>query len=139
MQVYVIIKALGKRRDVLPPRPYELPEGIASLRQLLTAFVAAEVARFNGKDTEAPLPSCLTAEELEAQSETGKVGFGRLWSDRKADRAKAAETAVRAFQDGLVRVLMDEAELTELDAPLEVRDGAVFTFVRLTFLAGRMW
>ena len=117
MQVYVKIKALGKRRDVLPPRPYELPEGIASLRQLLTA----------------------SAEEIDARAASGKVGFGRLWSDRKADRAKAAETAVRAFQDGLVRVLMDEAELTELDAPLEVRDGAVFTFVRLTFLAGRMW
>ena len=139
MQVYVKIKALGKRRDVLPSRPYELPEGIASLRQLLTAFVAAEVARFNGKDTEAPLLSCLSAEEIDARAASGKVGFGRLWSDRKADRAKAAETAVRAFQDGLVRVLMDEAELTELDAPLEVREGAVFTFVRLTFLAGRMW
>ena len=120
MQVYVKIKALGKRRDVLPSRPYELPEGIASLRQLLTAFVAAEVARFNGKDTEAPLLSCLSVEEIEARAASGKVGFGRLWS-------------------GLVRVLMDEAELTELDAPLEVRDGAVFTFVRLTFLAGRMW
>lgn len=139
MQVYVKIKALGKRKDVLPPRPYELPEGIASLRELLAAFVEAEVARYNGKDTEAPLLSCLSAEEIEAQSETGKVSFGRLWSDRKADRAKAAETAVRAFQDGLVRVLMDDTELTELDAPLAVRDGAVFTFVRLTFLAGRMW
>ena len=139
MQVYVKIKALGKRRDVLPPKPYELPEGIGSLRQLLTAFVEAEVERYDGKGPEAPRLSCLTAEEIEAQSETGKVGFGRLWSDRKADRAKAAETAVRAFQDGLVRVLMDEAELTELDAPLAVREGAVFTFVRLTFLAGRMW
>lgn len=139
MQVYVKIKALGKRKDVLPPLPYELPEGIGSLRELLTAFVEAEVARYNGKDTEAPLLSCLTAEEIKAQSETGKVSFGRLWSDRKADRAKAAETAVRAFQDGLVRVLMDDTELTELDAPLAVREGAVFTFVRLTFLAGRMW
>ncbi len=139
MQVYVKIKALGKRRDVLPPKPYELPEGIGSLRQLLIAFVEAEVERYNGKGTDAPLLSFLSAEEIEARAASGKVGFGRLWSDRKADRAKAAETAVRAFQDGLVRVLMDETELTELDAPLAVREGAVFTFVRLTFLAGRMW
>ena len=139
MQVYVRIKALGKRKDVLPPNPYELPEGICSLRGLLTAFVEAEVERYNSKDTEAPLLSCLTAKEIEAQAEAGKVGFGRLWSDQKADKAKAVQTAIQAFADGLVRVLMDEAELTELDEPLSVHEGAVFTFVRLTFLAGRMW
>ena len=139
MQVYVKVKALGKRKDVLPPRPYELPEGIGSLRGLLTAFVEAEVERYNGKDPEAPLLSCLTAEEIEAQSETGKVSFGRLWSDKKADKAKAVQTALLAFDDGLVRVLMDETELVQLDAPLCIREGAVFTFVRLTFLAGRMW
>ncbi len=139
MQVYVKIKALGKRKDVLPPKPYELPEGISSLRELLTAFVEAEVERYNGKGPVAPLLSCLTAEEIAAQSETGKVSFGRLWSDQKADKAKAVKTAIQAFDDGLVRVLMDEAELFQLDAPLCIREGAVFTFVRLTFLAGRIW
>lgn len=139
MQVYVRVKALGKRKDVLPPKPYELPEGIGSLRELLTAFVETEVERYNSKEPELPLLSCLTAEEIEAQSETGKVSFGRLWSDQKADKAKAVQTAIQAFADGLVRVLMDEAELTELDEPLSVHEGAVFTFVRLTFLAGRMW
>ncbi len=139
MHVYVRVKTLGKRKDVLPPRPYELPEGIGSLRGLLTAFAEAEVDRYNGKDPEAPLLSCLTAEEIEAQSETGKVSFGRLWSDQKADKAKAVQTAIQAFDDGLVRVLMDETELVQLDAPLTVHEGAVFTFVRLTFLAGRIW
>ncbi len=139
MQAYVRVKALGKRKDVLPPKPYELPEGIGSLRELLTAFVESEVERYNSKDTEAPLLSCLTAEEIEAQSEAGKVSFGRLWSDKKADKAKAVQTAIQAFTDGLVRVLMDDTELTELDAPLKVHEGAVFTFIRLTFLAGRMW
>ena len=139
MQVYVRVKALGKRKDVLPPKPYELPEGIGSLRELLTAFVETEVERYNSKEPELPLLSCLTAEEIEAQSETGKVSFGRLWSDKKADKAKAVQTAIQAFADGLVRVLMDDKELTELDDPLSIHEGAVFTFVRLTFLAVRMW
>lgn len=139
MQVFVRVKALGKRKDVLPPQPYALPDGIGSLRGLLTAFVEAEVKRYNGKDTEGPLLAALSAEEIRAQAESGKVGFGRLWSDREADRGKAVKTAIQAFEDGLVRVLMDEMELNDLDAPLSVPEGAVFTFVRLTFLAGRMW
>lgn len=139
MQVSVRVKALGKRRDVLPPQPYTLPEGIGSLRELLTAFVETEVERYNGKDTERPLLAALSAEEILTQAESGKVGFERLWSDRKADTARAVKTAIQAFEDGLVRVLMDETELRELDAPLTVPEGAVFTFVRLTFLSGRMW
>ena len=46
MHVYVRVKTLGKRKDVMPPKPYELPEGIGSLRELLTAFVEAEVERY---------------------------------------------------------------------------------------------
>ena len=139
MQVNVRVKALGKRKDVLPSTPYELPDGINSLRELVTAFVEAEVNRYNNKDTETPLLSCLTEEEIEARARAGKVGFGRLWSDRKADKEKAVQTAIQGFEDGLVRVLMDETELADLDAPLTVPEGAVFTFVRLSFLAGRMW
>ena len=139
MQVYVRIKALGKRKDVLPPTPYELPEGIGSLRELLTAFVEAEVARYNGKGIEAPLVSCLATEDIQAQAETGKVGFGRLWSDKKADKAKAIGTAHQGFEDGLVRVFMNDKELTALDDELTVPAGAVFTFIRLSFLAGRLW
>lgn len=139
MRVYVRVKALGKRKDILPSKPYELPEEIGSLRELLTAFVGAEVERYNLKGAEAPLLSCLTAEEIEAQSETGKVSFEGLWSDKKAKKAKAVQTAIQAFADGLVRVLMDDTELTELDAPLTVHEGAVLTFIRLSFLAGRMW
>ena len=45
MQVYVRIKVAGKRKDVLQPTPYHLPDSIGSLRQLLTAFVESEVER----------------------------------------------------------------------------------------------
>ena len=110
MQVYVRVKALGKRKDVLPPKPYELPEGIGSLRELLTAFVESEVERYNNKEPELPLLSCLTAEEIEAQSEAGKVGFGRLWSDKKEEKAKMIRdlgpVAVGATDETLLAALV---------------------------------
>ena len=139
MQVFVRVKALGRHKDALPLQPYELPAEISSLRALLTAFVETEVDRYNGKEVDLPLLSCLTREEIEARTEQGKVSFGRRWSDKKAHKARAVQAAVQGYIDGLVRVLMDDTELTELDAPLTVHEGAVFTFVRLSFLAGRMW
>ncbi len=138
MKVYVRIKSLNRRKSS-ELMPYELPEGIGTVRGLIAAFVLAEVERFNSKDTEQPLLALMGTEELEERAHAGKVDFGRLWRNKKADGERAVQTALDAFCDGLFRVLMDESELSGLDSPLEIREGAVFTFIRLTFLAGRMW
>ena len=138
MNVNVRIKSLNKRKST-ELRPYELPEGIGSVRELIKAFVHAEVERFNDKDTELPLLTLMSAEDIDREAKTGKVAFRRIWKDVKANETKAVETALAAFEDGLFRVLMDEEELTDLDAEIDIKEGAVFTFIRLTFLAGRMW
>ncbi len=139
MEIYVRVKALGKRRDVLVPTAYAVPDGIRSLRQLLLAIAEKEVDSYNRRLTEPRLLPLLTPQEVEAQAQAGKVGFGELWSEKRADGTGAGRNVIRCFQDGLVRVLMEEQELTELDAPLEIPAGAVFTFIRLAFLTGRLW
>lgn len=139
MQIYVRIKVAGKRKDVLQLTPYAVPNNITSLRQLLAAIVELEVDRYNKKGTEGQVIPFLTAEQIDDQAVAGKVSFGTLFSDKKADKKKAVENAIQCWQDGLVRVFMNETELTALDAPLSVPENAELTFIRLTFLAGRMW
>lgn len=139
MDIYVRVKALGKRKDILAPTPYTIPGGICSLRQLLSAVVQKEVAQYNSKETEAQLIPFLTQQELEDQAKIGKVSFGTIYSDKKADPGKAVTNAVQCWEDGLVRVFMNEEELTDLDAPLTIEAQSVLTFVRLTFLAGSIW
>lgn len=139
MDIYVRMKAPGKRRDVLPPTPYSIPDGIGSLRQLITAIARQEAEAYNRKEPDAQLIPFLTRQELEDQSRTGKVGFGRIFSEKKADPQKAAENALQCWEDGLIRVFMNDEELTQPDAPLAIPTGAVFTFMRLTFLSGTNW
>ena len=50
MDIYVRVKAIGKRKDILAPTPYTIPDGICSLRQVLTAVVQKEVAQYNSKE-----------------------------------------------------------------------------------------
>ena len=119
--------------------PYDLPDGISTLRELLTELVKIEVRNYNEKGTDRQLIPFLTGEEIEAQAETGKVGFGRVYSDRKADETKAVENACQCFADGLVRVFQNEEELAELDGPVRLQEGDCLTFIRLTFLSGRLW
>ena len=139
MDIYVRVKAIGKRKDILAPIPYKLPDGICSLRQLLTAVVQKEVEQYNSKETEGQLISFLTQQELEVQALTGKVSFGTIYSDKKADPVKAVANAIQCWEDGLVRVFLNDEELTALDALLTIEPQVVFTFMRLTFLAGSIW
>ena len=53
--------------------------------------------------------------------------------------SESINTALNAVSDGLVRVFKDNMELTEFDKDIEVSEGDVFTFVKLTMLSGRMW
>lgn len=139
MQIFVRVKVVGKRKDALQSTPYSIPDGINDLRQLLTAIVNSEVDRYNKKDTDAQMIPFLTTEQIDDQAVAGKVSFGTIFSDKKANKQKAVENAIQCWQDGLVRVFMNDTELTELNAPLSIPENAEFTFIRLTFLAGRMW
>lgn len=138
MRIYVQVKAVGKRRPVLERVPYEIPDDISTLRDFLTEIVKTEVEQYNGKGTDVQVIPFLTKEEMEGQAETGKVGFGRIYSEKKADPAKAVENALQCYEDGLVRVFQNEEEREKLEESMEIRKGDLFTFVRLTFLTGRL-
>ena len=139
LDVFIKLKSAGKRRPVLDDTPYTLPDTVGTLRQLIEATVRQEVEAYNNKGTDNALVPFLTQAEIEDASTVGKVGFGRLYSDKKADPDKAAEVALLGFEDGLFRVIVKESEVVELDAPLAVSEGDVITFIRLAFLAGRLW
>jgi len=139
MNIYIKLKSAGKRRPVLDNTPYTLPDGIASLRQLIEAVVRHEVDEYNNRGTENMLVPFLTETQISDQSTVGKIGFGRLYSDKKANLEKAIKTALQGFDDGLFRVIVGEREATELDKPLEINEDDTLTFIRLTFLAGRLW
>ena len=71
--------------------------------------------------------------------ELGKFAFGVHYNENATDEAKAIVVATEAVADGLVRVFKGNDEITELDRELEIAEGDVFTFVRLTMLSGIMW
>lgn len=139
MKIYARVKAAGRRRPILDMVPYEIPERVMTLEDFLTEIVRTEVERYNRKGTDVQVIQFLTKEDIEEKAGTGKVGFGRIYSDKKADLTKAVENALQCYADGLVRVFQNDTELKELKDPLAIQEGDCFTFIRLTFLAGRLW
>lgn len=139
MKISIRMKMPGKRRPILGEVPIEISDTVKTLRELLTELVKIEAERYNQKGVDVQLIPFLSKEELEEQAAVGKVGFGRIYSDKKADVPKAIENALTCFEDGLVRVFCGERELEELDGEIKLKEGDVLTFIRLTFLTGRLW
>ena len=58
---------------------------------------------------------------------------------RKADAEKAVANALQCFDDGMVALFVDGVRYQKREDVLPLREQSEVTFIRLTFLAGRMW
>jgi len=125
LNIYIKLKSIGKRRPILENVPYDLPEGISSLRQLIEVIVRQEVDTYNSRGLENMLVPFLTEIEIAEQSTVGKVGFGRLYSDKRADPDKAVETALQGFEDGLFRMLINDKERADDNGKHRVRTSRI--------------
>jgi hypothetical protein len=139
MNIYVNVKSIGKRKNTFEKVPYELPENISNLRDLITEFVKIEVEKYNNHPGDVQLLPFLTETEITDKSEVGKIDFGNRYNDKKADFEKAVEVALQGFEDGLFKVLIEENNVEELRQPIVLNQNDTITFIRLTFLAGRRW
>ena len=101
----------------------------------MKSCIEAYKARASGAENPVPL----TDEQFDGMRELGKFAFGVHYNENEIDEAKAMETAIEAVEDGLVRVFKGNDEIIELDGEIDIAEGDVFTFVRLTMLSGRMW
>ena len=139
IQIYVAIKHMGNIAKKVKERPFMLAAVPHTLRELIEEAVKSCIEAYKARANGAKNPSPLTDEQFDGMRELGKFAFGVHYNENEIDEAKAMETAIEAVEDGLVRVFKENDEITELDGEIDIAEGDVFTFVRLTMLSGRMW
>lgn len=138
--VTIQAKQFGQRAPLLPEWRVALAvpasaDGRTTLRDLIAAVVAAEVAAFNARHADRRLTTILTAGQIAAGTAQGKIVF-----DAAPGQAVAVETAVtaawRAFEDRLVYVFVDDARIAALDEPVVLGAESRLLFLRLVALIG---
>lgn len=139
MEIQVNLKSVGKRKKSVKPVLYEIQGQPSTVRELILAVTEAGVREYNRQMESSGLLSYLTIEEMEAQVQAGRISFGENYGENKADLSRARENALQCFEDGIYRIFLDGEALENLDGKICIRKDSVFTFVRLTMLAGRMW
>lgn len=141
MQLTISAKQLGQKRALISNKIIEISEigPNPTVQSLIEAVVEQQVREFNTKPLEANILPFLDQETIDATAKTGKLGFGSIYNESKADIAKAQETAIQAFEDGLFALFADEIEYTQISDKILITTNIVITFIRLTFLAGGYW
>ena len=138
MNIKVKIKQIGSRRDRIGEVPFMIENRPDTVAAFITECVKTLVALQKDRTNKSKLKP-LSEAELEAMSKVGKIAFGELFNKKEADCDEAVSNALKAYEDGLFRIFIDEAEAGSLNDSIEIRDDSVVTFIKLTMLAGRLW
>lgn len=134
--IYVRMKKLGKQKEAdLQPVPYVLDKKPDSVRELLTVLTILGVKQYNARKDEGKILAWLTKEEIAEQASRGKITSG-LRGGADASESQAVENTIQCFEDGIYRVFAGETELTSLSDTIPWTEHTIFTFIRLTMLAG---
>ena len=139
IQIFVALKHMGNIAKKVKEHPFFLENKPHTLGELIEESVKSCVKAYRDRANCAHNPAPLTDEQFDGMCEVGKFAFGFHYNENETDEEKAIETAMDAVKDGLVRIFKGNDELTELNEEIDITEGDVFTFVRLTMLSGRMW
>jgi hypothetical protein len=144
VNIFVRIKAAGKRRDILEKQARNVPGGTDTPEKLIESLVRENVRAYNAKAVDAPFFRYLSRQEMEDGEHTGKIAFGGRKNGKNQDEEEAVQNALQCFADGLFRILVNEDEALPggplgPGVPFKLQDGDTVTFIRLVMLAGRRW
>ena len=137
MELTLQLKRLGKKK--VKEVPFTLKENPKNLEDLLIGCVKNQVDAFNKKRTEVNIIGFLSPAEIQEQAQSGKVDFGDITNTELAKHQQAIDNVLLAFKDGLFVVFVDDDQITDLKAPLQLTSESVIAFIRLTFLVGTYW
>ena len=137
MKIIVNVKGLS-RKKVIHQEELELKDKISTTKDLITELVKINVEKFNKKIDDKNILSIITNENIAKAARIGKIG-DEVHGDKKANLEKALDTAYLSFKDGLYCIFINNKQSEKLDDSLNLKDGDIITFIRLTMLAGRMW
>lgn len=139
MRLFYQQKTIGKKSRKLQKIAFTIEEPVYTLKDLLLQLVTQEVQNYNEKVLDTPLHIYLTEEQLEDAIHHGKIHFGEKKNTTVQSLEQAKSTVIQAFEDELFLVIHNEEQLNTLTTPLTIQEDDVFTFIKLTMLAGRIW
>ena len=140
MNIKISIKQIGSRKKGITEKDFFLEDKPRTVGKLITYAVHTCVNEYNKRVEKGEnITSPLSAGDIDAFGEIGKIAFGINYGGKKADMKKAVDDALLAYEDGLFRIFVNGSEAGKADDLSELCENDNVTFIRLTMLAGGMF
>lgn len=139
MRIYVCLKSPAEVSKKVSEIPFDIEGCAHTLREFISECVRSCIRAYIKRGKEAENPAPLSDREYEKMEAVGKFAFGVHYNKNEINEEKAIAAAVLSVSDGLVFIFKGDQALLELDDEIEISEGDVFTFIKLTLLSGRMW
>lgn len=147
MQIRINVKSASRRKAAVIQHSMEFPDRPMTVGEFLAETVRQNVREYNKRKDAIEILRLFSRdrsgesieEQLEDMAVAGKVSYGEAMDDRKADMEAAVKNALQCFEDGMIALFADGVRYTKLDEQIPLKEQSEVTFVRLVFLAGRMW
>ncbi|MBR1851802.1 MAG: hypothetical protein IJ794_01300 [Lachnospiraceae bacterium] len=139
MKVHINVKGVSRKTNKVMHLVYEYPDCSRTVAQFLEETVRKNLRVYLEEKAAPKLQQLFTMEQLEDMAQTGKVTYGDRFDDRVPDEEQAVQNALQCFADGMIALFIDEKRYGHLEDEVHLRENSEVTFIRLTFLAGRMW
>lgn len=134
MRVFVNLKQIGRRKNVVNKKEYEVADNINVVSDLIREFVSICVRDFN----QDKIIDYLIEQDIEDNAGLGKIGFNDRENKNKQDMKKAIDNAIQSYEDGIYRIFLNDEEVGALSDSINLRQDDIITFIRLTMLSGAM-
>ena len=152
MQIRINVKGASRKKAAIIQMTCDYPDRQMTVEEFLEETVRQNVREYNARKDAAEILRLFSneggknsplneqfEEHIQNSAASGKVAYGDPMDGRKADEEKAVENALQCFDDGMVALFADGVRYTEREEKMALKELSEVTFIRLTFLAGRMW
>ena len=152
MQIRINVKGASRKKAAIIQMTCDYPDRQMTVDEFLEETVRQNVRDYNARKDAAEILRLFSneggknrplneqfEEHIQNSAASGKVAYGDPMDGRKADEEKAVENALQCFDDGMVALFADGVRYTEREEKIALKELSEVTFIRLTFLAGRMW
>ena len=139
MKINIAVKGYSNKESSIVKLIYEYERPCTTVRELLEETVRITLGKYLEDAKAAEILKALSNEEIEEKAREHKISFGIHYNEGKTDETKAIENALQCFEDRMVALFINDRQYEELSDFIELKEEDTLTFIRLTFLAGRMW
>ena len=152
MKIRINVKGASRKKAAIVQMTCDYPDRQMTVEEFLEETVRQNVRDYNARKDAAEILRLFSNEDgknrplneqfeehIQNSAASGKVAYGDPMDGRKADEEKAVENALQCFDDGMVALFADGVRYTEREEKIALKELSEVTFIRLTFLAGRMW